>query len=71
MVECAVELVDRLWSEGVAYLGPIESDAHGPDVVCSVIRDVVEFESLDRCPSAFIKDFRDQRFLRSARPTIL
>jgi hypothetical protein len=50
MIESDIELIDRVWSEGVAHLGTIEGHSHGTDLSGAVIGDVREVESGNLVP---------------------
>ena len=59
VIERGVQLVDRVRPERVADLGPIERDAHDPDVVGAVIGDVGEVEPGDRRPQRRVERVGD------------
>lgn len=58
MIECGVQLVDGVRTEGVANLGSIERDANSTDVAGSVIRNVGEVEPLDGVPRGWVEYLR-------------
>ena len=56
VVERAVELVDRVRTEGVAHLRPVERDAGDPARYVVVVGDVGELvESLDLAPEGLVE----------------
>jgi hypothetical protein len=56
VVEHPVQLVDGARAERVAHLGPVEGDAHRSLAHGTVIRDVVEVETVDRFPRGGIEE---------------
>jgi acyl-CoA synthetase (AMP-forming)/AMP-acid ligase II len=58
VVECCVQLVDRLGTKGVTNFGSIERDANGSDIDRPVVRDVGEVETGDRFPCCRVEDIR-------------
>ena len=61
MIQGEVELVDRLGPEGVADLGPVESDAHSALIHRPVIGDVGERMALDLGPPRGIEMLGDHK----------
>ena len=57
MIERPIELVDRVRTERIAYLGPIEGDPNSTNVLCAVIGDVREVEPLHGIPLGRLEDF--------------
>ena len=58
VVECGVQLVDGVRTEGIAHLGAVECDPHSTDLRRPVVGDVGEVEPRNGVPSGWVEDLR-------------
>ena len=55
VIEGDVQLINRLWAEGIQAFWSIESDSHGTLIFGPVIGNVCEVESGDNVPMVYLE----------------
>jgi hypothetical protein len=57
MIERSIQLIDRMWTEGIANVWSIECNAHTSNVTGAVVGDVGEVKPEDNVPLGGIENF--------------
>ena len=58
VIECGLQLVDRVRTERISHLGTVECNPHDSDLRRAVVGDVGEVEPRNRIPSDWVEDLR-------------